>query len=66
MYKCIQESDENADSFLARADIMWTELNSKNIKLSDLQAYVTLRGPNLSAEDKKRVLVYADVADGAY
>ena len=45
---------------------MWTELNSKNIKLSDLQAYVTLRGPNLSAEDKKRVLVYADVADGAY
>ena len=43
---------------------MWTELNSKNIKLNDLQAYVTLRGSNLSAEDKKRVLIDADVADG--
>ena len=45
-------------------DSMWTELNSKNIKLNDLQAYVTLRGSNLSAEDKKRVLIDADVADG--
>ena len=44
LYKCLQKSDESADSFLARADIMWTELNSKDIKLTDLQAYVTLRG----------------------
>ena len=57
-YKCVQE----ADSFLVRADIMWTELNSKNLKLSDLQAYVTLRGSTLSADDKKKVLVDADAA----
>ena len=36
LYRCVQKTDESADSFLARADIMWTELNSKNMKLSDL------------------------------
>ena len=63
LYKCMQKSDESADSYLARADIMWTELNSKKFQLSDLQAYVTLRGSILSAEDKKRVLIDADVTD---
>ena len=62
LYKCTQKADETADSFLARADIMWTELNSRELKLSDLQAYVTLRGSTLSSEDKKRVLVDADAA----
>eukprot|EP00435_Cladocopium_sp_Y103_P018381 s1152_g4.t1 len=62
LYKCIQKADETADSFLARADIMWTELNSRDLKLSDLQAYVTLRGSTLSSEDKKKVLVDADSA----
>ena len=63
LYKCMQKSDESADSYLARADIMRTELNSKKFQLSDLQAYVTLRGSILSAEDKKRVLIDADVTD---
>ena len=60
LYRCVQKADESADSFLARADIMWTELNSKNMKISDLQAYVTLRGSTLSSDDKKKVLVDAD------
>ena len=63
LYRCSQKSDESADSYLARADIMWTELNSKKFQISDLQAYVTLRGSMLSPEDKKRVLVDADVVD---
>ena len=62
LYKCVQKADESADSYLARADIMWTELNSKNLKLSDLQAYVTLRGSTLTTDDKKKVLVDADAA----
>ena len=64
LYECVQKSDESADSYLARADIMWTELKSKKFQLSDLQAYVTLRGSILSSEDKKHVLVDADAADG--
>jgi hypothetical protein len=39
---------------------MWTQLNSKNLKLSDLQAYVTLRGSTLATDDKTKVLVDAD------
>ena len=62
LYKCSQKSDESADSYLARADIMWTELNSRKFQLSDLQAYVTLRGSVLTAEDKKRVLLDSDAA----
>ena len=64
LFKCQQKSDESADSYLARADIMWTELTNQQLKLEDLQAYITLRGSNLSADDKKRVLVDADVTDG--
>eukprot|EP00435_Cladocopium_sp_Y103_P013529 s1772_g3.t1 len=63
LYKCQQKSDESADSYLARADIMWTELNSRKFQLSDLQAYVTLRGSTLSSDDKKRVLLDADAAN---
>eukprot|EP00435_Cladocopium_sp_Y103_P018074 s4573_g4.t1 len=63
LYKCVQKSDETADSYLARADITWTELNNTKFQVSDLQAYVTLRGSMLSSEDKKRVLIDADVAD---
>ena len=62
LYKCVQKADETADSYLARADIMWTELNSRSMKLADLQAYVTLRGSNLSSDDKKKVLVDSDAA----
>ena len=62
LYRCSQKTDETADSFLARADIMWTELISRNISLKDLQPYVTLHGSLLNSEDKKRVLLDADTA----
>ena len=62
LYRCSQKNDETADSFLARADIMWTELISRNVSPKDLQPYVTLRGSLLSSEDKKRVLLDADTA----
>lgn len=62
LYRCQQKSDESADSYLARADILWTELTTHTTKIGDLQAYVTLRGSQLSSEDKKRVLLDADAA----
>ena len=62
LFKCVQRSDEAADSYLARADIMWTELISQKLQISDLQSYITLRGSTLSPEDKKRVLLEADKA----
>ena len=60
LFHCQQKGDESADSYLARADIMWAELNAQNIKLKELQSYITLRGSTLSSEDKKRVLMDAD------
>ena len=62
LYRCAQKSDESADSYLARADIMWSELLSKSIDLKSIQAYVTLRGSLLSSDDKKRVILDADGA----
>ena len=57
LYNCVQKQDESNDSYLARADILWTEMLAKEIKLEELQSYITLRGSGLSSEDKKRVIL---------
>ena len=57
LFRCTQRSDETNDSYLARADILWQELTNKAMDIQDLQAYITLRGSNLSSEDKKRVVL---------
>ena len=63
IFRCQQKTDETNDSYLARADVMWAELLAKKMDLSELQAYIMLRGSQLSAEDKKRVLLEADIKD---
>ena len=50
IYQCNQQQDESHDSYLARADILWTKLRTQDLKLEDLQAYVTLRGAMLTNE----------------
>ncbi len=62
LYRCVQKQDETSESFLARADVMWSQLIAKGVKLEDLQPYVTLRGSQLSADDKKRVLLDVDAS----
>ena len=57
LYHCVQKQDESNDSYLARADILWTEVLTKGIKLEELQAYISLMGSGLSPEDKKRVVL---------
>lgn len=57
LYHCVQKQDESNDSYLARADILWTEVLTKRIKLEELQAYISLMGSGLSPEDKKRVVL---------
>ena len=64
LYRCKQLEGESNDSFLAAADVMWAELLAKGLDLSQLQAYVVLRGSRLSAEDKKRVLVESGAEGG--
>ena len=65
LFRCCQRQDETNDSYLARADVLWQELFNKEVKLEELQAYITLRGSNLSAEDNKRVVIDIQVgSDG--
>lgn len=65
LFRCSQKADESNDSYLARADVAWTEVISRGVKLEELQAYVVLRGSLLSADDKKRVLVEAGAETGS-
>ena len=57
LYRCVQKSDETSDSYVARVDVIWTELILKQVDLEEVKAYVLLRGSKLGPEDRKRVLV---------
>ena len=59
LFRCSQKVDESSDSYLARAEVVWAELLMKKVNMTEVQAYITLRGSRLSMEDKKRVLVEA-------
>eukprot|EP00435_Cladocopium_sp_Y103_P025620 s2627_g6.t1 len=60
LFQCSQHADESHDSYLARADVLWTKLKSQKLKIEDLQAYITLRGAQLSSDDKKRIILDSD------
>ena len=60
LFNTIQRQDESNDSYLARADVQWMKLLSQKLTLADLQAFIVLRGSQLSAEDKKRVILESD------
>ena len=60
LFQCVQQTDESHDSYLARADILWTKLSTQKLQLEDLQAYITLRGSLLTSDDKKRVILESD------
>ena len=61
LFRCVQKPDETSDSFLARCEVVWTELHQKKVKLEEVQAFIILRGSRLGSEDKKRVLVESGV-----
>ena len=65
LFRSQQKSDESNDSYLARMDVVWTELTTRVISLEELQAYVLLRGSLLSADDKKRVILECDAKKGS-
>ena len=62
LFRCQQKPDESNDSFLARADILWTDLIAQGMTLEELRAYVVLRGSSLTSEDRKRAVIESDSA----
>ena len=57
LFHTVQKADEANDSYLARADVLWSRLLSREMTIKDLQAYIVLRGSLLTAEEKKRVIM---------
>ena len=57
LFETVQKADEANDSYLARADVLWSRLLSRKMSLEDLQAYILLRGSLLSSEEKKKVIL---------
>ena len=57
LYHTVQKSDEANASYLARADVIWSRLLVPKMTIAELQAYVVLRGSQLTAEEKKRVIM---------
>ena len=41
LYQCSQQNDESHDSYLARADVLWTKLITQKIRLEDLSGCAT-------------------------
>ena len=62
LFGTTQRADESNDSYLARADVQWMKLLAQKLKIEDLQAYVVLRGSQLSPEDKKKVILESDTS----
>ena len=62
IFETIQRSDESNDSFLARADVLWSKLLARQMSLEDLQAYILLRGSQLSSEEKKKIILESESA----
>lgn len=60
LFQCSQQADESTDSYLARADVLWSKLKTQKLQIDDLQAYITLRGALLSSDDKKRIILDSD------
>ena len=64
LYRGGQKTDESSDSYLSRTDVVWTDLLSKGVGLSEIQSYIILRGSRLNADDKKRVVVESGAEKG--
>ena len=57
IYGTIQKNDETNDSYLARSDVCFEELLAQQTTFEELRAYVLLRQSQLSADDKKKIVI---------
>eukprot|EP00435_Cladocopium_sp_Y103_P067119 s25_g29.t1 len=57
LYTAQQRSDETNDSYLARHDIAFEDLQAKSVSIDDIRAYVLVRQSTLSSEDRKKIIM---------
>ena len=57
IYSTAQKADETNDSYLDRHDVHFEELLAQGVTMEEVRAYVLLRQSQLSAEDRKKIVV---------
>ncbi|CAE7230274.1 RE1, partial [Symbiodinium sp. CCMP2456] len=57
IYGTIQKADETNDSYVARHDVHFEELLAGGVTLKEVRAYILLRQSQLTADDRKRIVV---------
>ena len=57
LYMVNQKQDETNDSYLARHDVAFEDLMSKQVSLTDIRAYVLVRQSALGPEDRKKIIL---------
>lgn len=68
LYGTVQKADESNESYVARHEIHFEELQTMGTTIEEMRAYILIRNSNLPADDRKRIvveskgnLVYKDV-----
>ena len=68
IFGTIQKADETNESYVARHEIHFEELETMGITIQEMRAYILIRNSSLPTEDRKRIvveskgnLVYQDV-----
>ena len=57
LYTVVQKGDESNNSYLARHDIAFEDLESKGVTIKDIRAYILVRQSTLSPEDRKKIIM---------
>ena len=68
IFGTVQKADESNESYVARHEIHFEELQTMGITIEEMRAYILIRNSSLPTEDRKRIvveskgnLVYQDV-----
>ena len=68
IYGTVQKADESNESYVARHEIHFEELETMGTTIAEMRAYILVRNSNLPTEDRKKIvveskgnLVYKDV-----
>jgi hypothetical protein len=57
LYTVVQKANESNDSYLARHDLAFEDLEAKDITIKDIRAYVLVRQSTMSSEDRKKAIL---------
>ena len=57
IFGTVQKADESNESYVARHEIHFEELQTMGITIEEMRAYILVRNSNLPTEDRKKIIV---------